>query len=221
MSISTRPRGRRSAGRADGASVRRHHLNHREAPITALDHEADITDVYAFVSYDANTAAGKSGRKATLILCGRSAARAGQRPDALSVRSGHPVRDQDRQQLRRRRRREFQFRFDTEYQLPNVFTAVAGFMDGAFQPGTRQPGRSAAHHGLRQPGPQSAADLHRHDGEGGSKPALNDDGSPFFAVPGNAGPRTMDYEALFAAWHLQACAPRVGLRRHDRRCVLD
>ena len=26
--------------------------NHREAPITALDHKADITDVYAFVSYD-------------------------------------------------------------------------------------------------------------------------------------------------------------------------
>src|SRR5947208_16175969 len=26
--------------------------NHREAPITALDHKADITDVYAFRSYE-------------------------------------------------------------------------------------------------------------------------------------------------------------------------
>src|SRR5215475_6188692 len=26
--------------------------SHREAPITALDHSADITDFYAFVSYD-------------------------------------------------------------------------------------------------------------------------------------------------------------------------
>ena len=26
--------------------------SHREAPITALDHTADITDFYAFVSYD-------------------------------------------------------------------------------------------------------------------------------------------------------------------------
>ncbi len=26
--------------------------SHREAPITALDHTADITDLYAFVSYD-------------------------------------------------------------------------------------------------------------------------------------------------------------------------
>ncbi|MGH9630389.1 MAG: DUF4331 family protein, partial [Bryobacteraceae bacterium] len=25
--------------------------NHREAPITALDHKADITDIYAFRSY--------------------------------------------------------------------------------------------------------------------------------------------------------------------------
>jgi hypothetical protein len=26
--------------------------SHREAPITALDHSADVTDWYAFVSYD-------------------------------------------------------------------------------------------------------------------------------------------------------------------------
>src|SRR5215831_1106227 len=26
--------------------------SHREAPLTALDHKADITDYYAFVSYD-------------------------------------------------------------------------------------------------------------------------------------------------------------------------
>ena len=30
--------------------------SHREAPITALDHKADITDVYAFVSYSADQA---------------------------------------------------------------------------------------------------------------------------------------------------------------------
>src|SRR5262245_6437880 len=38
--------------------------NHREAPITALDHKADITDVYAFMSYGA----GSAGR-ITLIMC--------------------------------------------------------------------------------------------------------------------------------------------------------
>jgi hypothetical protein len=30
--------------------------NHREAPITALDHKADITDVYAFMGYGAGSA---------------------------------------------------------------------------------------------------------------------------------------------------------------------
>jgi hypothetical protein len=35
--------------------------SHREAPITALDHKADITDWYAFVSYDDPT-------KVTMIL---------------------------------------------------------------------------------------------------------------------------------------------------------
>ncbi len=30
-----------------------HASSHREAPITALDHKADITDFYAFGSYDA------------------------------------------------------------------------------------------------------------------------------------------------------------------------
>ena len=33
-------------------------------------------------------------------------------------------------------------------------------------------------------------------------PLRNGDGSPFFAVPGNAGPRTMDYEALFNRGHV-------------------
>ena len=33
--------------------------NHREAPITALDHKADITDVYAFRSYEAGTTTDK------------------------------------------------------------------------------------------------------------------------------------------------------------------
>src|ERR1043166_6132150 len=41
--------------------------NHREAPITALDHKADITDVFAFRSY---TAAGSTTiPMVTLILC--------------------------------------------------------------------------------------------------------------------------------------------------------
>ena len=37
---------------------------HREAPITALDHQADITDVFAFRSYQPGAA-----DKVTLIMC--------------------------------------------------------------------------------------------------------------------------------------------------------
>ena len=43
--------------------------NHREAPITALDHKADITDVYAFVSYGPGQTPGTTPSKATLVLC--------------------------------------------------------------------------------------------------------------------------------------------------------
>ena len=37
--------------------------NHREAPITALDHKADITDLYAFMGYGPGSAG-----KLTLIM---------------------------------------------------------------------------------------------------------------------------------------------------------
>ena len=46
-----------------------HAASHREAPLIALDPTADITDVYAFVSYDAaNLARPASDRKVTLIM---------------------------------------------------------------------------------------------------------------------------------------------------------
>jgi hypothetical protein len=43
--------------------------SHREAPLMALDPAADITDVYAFVGYDAaNLARGPADRRVTLIM---------------------------------------------------------------------------------------------------------------------------------------------------------
>jgi len=46
-----------------------HAASHREAPLMALDPAADITDVYAFVSYDAaNLGRAAGDRKATLIM---------------------------------------------------------------------------------------------------------------------------------------------------------
>lgn len=46
-----------------------HAASHREAPLIAMDPSADITDVYAFVSYDAqNRARAPADRRVTLIM---------------------------------------------------------------------------------------------------------------------------------------------------------
>ena len=51
---------------------------HREAPITALDQKADITDVFAFRSYD-----GGATPRVTMISVCRSISRTGQRPELV------------------------------------------------------------------------------------------------------------------------------------------
>jgi hypothetical protein len=92
----------------------------------------------------------------------------------------------------------FQFQFRTEFRAPGLFTAVAGFQDGANEPGGGGPvvppqitTFDSAGLNLRQ---TYTVTMVRN---GVSTPILNAGGSPFFAVPGNAGPRTMDYPALF------------------------
>lgn len=193
--------------------------NHREAPITALDHKADITDVYAFVSYGPNQPPNTPPRKVTLILGVDPFLEPSNGPtlfpfDPDILYEIHV--DNDRDALADV---TFQFRFQTEYQLPGVYTAVAGIGDnGAFDPNTgalmvppqirdfNNPGLN-----LRQTYTVTMV-RHRHRGGDGSSdadpaeaiPLANRDGSPFFAVPGNAGPRTMDYGALFNAgtYHL-------------------
>jgi hypothetical protein len=177
--------------------------NHREAPITALDHKADITDMYAFVSYDAAQTAGETPENVTLILCVDPLLEPGNGPTLFpfdpAIRYEILV-DNDQDALADR---AFRFRFDTEYQLPTVFTAVAGIgPNGAFAPGTstlvvppqitdfQNPGLNQ-----RQTYSVEVVDLEL----GTSRFLANQSGAPFYAVPGNAGPRTMDYEALFQA----------------------
>ncbi|HJS73549.1 MAG TPA: DUF4331 family protein, partial [Vicinamibacteria bacterium] len=168
--------------------------NHREAPITALDHKADITDVYAFVSYGQNQAPGTPPKKVTLIL--------GVDP-LLEPANGptlFPFDPAILYEVRIDNNRDaiadviFQFQFQTEYQLPNVFTAVAGFSDkGLVAPGV--PPRITD---FQNPGLNLRQTYRVTMVRGKQRVELqNSDGSPFFAVPGNAGPRTMNYEALF------------------------
>ncbi len=196
--------------------------SHREAPITALDHKADITDIYAFVSYGANQAPNTSPRKVTMILGIDPLLEPANGPtlfpfDPDILYEIHVDNDHDALADV-----TFQFRFFTEYQLPNIYTSVVGIGDrGANAPGTstlvvppqirdfNNPGLNLRQHYTvavvrhrKEENDERRADTRnrgREDEEDEAIQITNHDGSPFFAVPANAGPRTMDYPALFKA----------------------
>ncbi|HZN59333.1 MAG TPA: DUF4331 domain-containing protein [Planctomycetota bacterium] len=194
-----------------GGSAALRAANHREAPITALDHKADITDIYAFVSYSADQAAGTPPSRVTLILGVDPLLEPANGPtlfpfdpDILYEIKVDNDQDAEPDVI-------VQFRFNTEYQLPDVYTAVAGIGDaGANAPGTStlvvppriesfdNPGLN-----LRQTYRVSIVRVQKHRKR--STEIENADGAPFFAVPGNAGPRTMDYSKLYKAgtYHLE------------------
>ncbi|RJQ85431.1 MAG: DUF4331 domain-containing protein [Desulfobacteraceae bacterium] len=185
--------------------------NHREAPITALDHKADITDVYAFVSYSADQAPDTPPEKVTLIMAVDPLLEPANGPTVfpfdpdilyeIKIDNNHDALPDI----------VYQFRFSTEYQLPEVFTALAGFGDsGATDPETGNlvvppQIRDFDNPGLnqRQTYTVTRRDLERSGKRGRVRSERtrisSSDGSPLYALPVNAGPRTMDYEALFGA----------------------
>jgi hypothetical protein len=194
--------------------------SHREAPITALDHKADITDVYAFVSYGPSQSSSR-GSKVTMILAVDPLLEPGNGPNwfpfdpdilyEIRVDNDHDAQADI----------AFQIRFQTQYQLPDVYTALAGIGDkGANAPGTSTlvvPPQIRDFHNpglnLRQTYTVTKItyrkDRHQDndydsDDIEQSVELTNADGSPFFAVPTNNGPRTMDYQSLFnaATYHL-------------------
>ncbi len=175
--------------------------NHREAPITALDHKADITDVYAFVSYD-DSGMQQQPTHVTLIMAVDPLLEPANGPTLfpfdpeilyeIKVDNDHDAEADV----------TFQFRFETDYRLPGVYTAVAGIGDnGAFAPGTSDlvvppQIRSFDNPGLNQIQNYSVT-VRSGPGNSGANELMNSTGEPFYALPGNAGPRTMDYAALF------------------------
>ncbi|QDU65112.1 DUF4331 domain-containing protein [Engelhardtia mirabilis] len=178
-----------------------HASNHREAPITALDHKADITDLFAFVSYDQDQAPGEAPEFVTLILGVDPLLEPANGPtlfpfDPDILYAIHVDNDHDALPDKR-----FEFRFDTTYQLPDVYTAVAGIgPNGASDPQTGNlvvPPRIDDFQDLglnqRQTYTLDLVDV----ASGVSTPLMRADGAPLYALPGNPGPRTMDYEALF------------------------
>ena len=188
--------------------------NHREAPITALDHKADITDVYAFRSYD-----GDPTPRVTLIMNVDPLLEPGNGPNwfpfdsdiryALKIDNNNDaVADI-----------EFQFRFRTEQRLPNLFQVYAGAGDGIVAPGNSPapvaPGTLIVPPRITNFGSPGLGQRQSYSVtmvKGGVRtPITNSTGQPLYAVPANVGPRTMDYAALFAAGTYSANVPGVRL----------
>ena len=93
--------------------------NHREAPLTALDHKADIADFFAFVSYD-------DPDKVTFIMTVDPRLEPSNGPNyfpfdpeiqyTINVDNNHDAVSDV----------AFQFRFKTDVRLPGVFTGFVG-----------------------------------------------------------------------------------------------
>lgn len=185
--------------------------NHREAPITALDHKADITDWFTFRSYE-------PGREDTITMI--------LDVDPLLEPANGPnyfpfddeivysmLLDNDRDAIPDI---IWEFRFTTEIRAPGVFTGFVGAGGGINAPAnapldldgnptagspvippaiTSLDGPGAAGLSLRQ-----SYTVRVTDGEGNEivpETGVDADGNTLFAVPSNVGPRTMpDYDDL-------------------------
>lgn len=157
--------------------------SHREAPITALDQKADITDWFAFVSPE-------HPDKVVFILNVDPFLEPSNGPNYFPFDPGiryAMLIDNDQNALPDV---IFEFRFKTEVRLPAVFTGFVGGIAG-IPPITALDGAGSAGLSLRQ---TYTVTMIKNGKEynlcGGQK---------LFAVPSNVGPRTMpDYEALRA-----------------------
>ncbi len=181
-----------------------HSANHREAPITALDHKADITDVYAFRSYGpADTTP-----KVTLIM--------GVDPllDPANGPNWFPFDEEIVYEIKVDNNHDavedlgFEFRFTTEQRLAGLFQVYAGAGGGistpANSPAPVPPGTALVppridsfdDAGLGQRQRYTLTLIEYRNGKSIRRTAL---GNGLDAVPANVGPRTMDYRALFNA----------------------
>ena len=169
--------------------------NHREAPITALDHKADITDFFAFVSYD-------DPDKVTLILDVDPLLEPSNGPNY------HPFDPEILYQIKIDNDFDavedisFEFRFSRpESRLPGVFTGFVGALNGVPEPAnapapqfgglvvppaiTALEGPGSEGFNLRQTYSVTMVEGH---GRNSRRIVLAED---LIAVPANVGPRTM------------------------------
>jgi hypothetical protein len=177
--------------------------SHREAPITALDHAADITDFYAFVSYD-------HPDRVTFIMNVDPFLQPSNGPNyfpfdpavlyQIKIDNTHDAKSDV----------IFQIRFQSQIRAGNVFTGFVGAGNGinapANSPAPVKPGTPIVPPAITSLDGPGAAGLSERQNytvtmiRNGIATALtNTDGSTLFAVPSNVGSRTMpDYDALAA-----------------------
>lgn len=177
--------------------------SHREAPITALDTKADITDFFAFVSYE-------NPNTVTFLLNVDPFLEPGNGPNyfpfddtilySINVDNNYDALAHI----------SFQVQFQTEIRAPGVFTGFVGAGNGVNAPANSPPpvapgtpiippaitaldGAGAAGLSLRQ---SYTVTMIKN---GVSTPLTSSMGSTLYAVPSNVGPRTMpNYPALAA-----------------------
>ena len=156
--------------------------SHREAPITALDRTADVTDWYAFVSYD-------HPDRVTMILNVDPFLEPSNGPNYF------PFDPNVLYEMKVDNNQDgiedvtFQFRFTTEIRQPGLFTGFVGGIAG-IPPITSLSGTGSAGLSLRQT--YSVVMI-----KNGQATCLSC-GQTLYAVPSNVGPRTMpDYQSLF------------------------
>ncbi|HTZ60398.1 MAG TPA: DUF4331 domain-containing protein [Acidobacteriaceae bacterium] len=175
--------------------------SHREAPITALDHAADITDFYAFVSYD-------HPDRVTFIMNVDPFLEPSNGPNYFPFDPNvlYQIKvDNNNDALEDL---SFNIQFQTQIRAPQLFVGFAGAGNGINAPKNSPPpvapgtpvvppaitaldGPGAAGLSLRQ---TYTVTLYR---AGKALPLTNVTNQPLYAVPTNVGPRTMpDYEAL-------------------------
>src|SRR5258708_19147658 len=156
--------------------------SHREAPITAFDRTADVTDWYAFVSYD-------NPNKVTFILNVDPLLEPANGPnyfpfDPNVLYEMHVDNNQDGLDDV-----TFQFRFKTQIGQPSLFTGFVGGIAGYPQI-TSLSGAGSEGFSLRQTYTVTMV-------KNGQSTLLNG-GKTLYAVPSNVGPETMpNYPSLF------------------------
>ena len=195
--------------------------SHREAPITALDHAADITDFYAFVSYDRPDCV-------TFIMNVDPFLQPSNGPNYF------PFDPAVQYQIKIDNNQDaladitFQFRFTDHHPRSGAVYRLRGSRQRDQRAGQLAGARCARHADCasgdhfpewrRGRRPESATDLHRvHVSRTASTSICTNitPGGTLYAVPSNAGPRTMpDYDALAASgiYSLQGPSGATGIR---------